>query len=48
MHGHKDVVFQDGQEAAVSHLKGALRQGDVLLTLGAGDVWRVGEKFLEE
>lgn len=48
LHGHKDVVFQDGQEAAVSHLKGALRQGDVLLTLGAGDVWRVGEKFLEE
>jgi UDP-N-acetylmuramate-alanine ligase len=25
-----------------------LRQGDVLLTLGAGDVWQVGARFLGE
>ena len=47
-HGHKDVVFHDGQDAAVSYLKKTLRQGDVLLTLGAGDVWQVGEKLLDE
>jgi UDP-N-acetylmuramate--alanine ligase len=47
-HGHKDVVFRDGHDAAVSHLKETLREGDVLLTLGAGDVWRVGEKVLKE
>ncbi len=46
--GHKDVVYQNGLEAAQSHLKLAVRQGDVLLTLGAGDVWQVGERFLEE
>jgi UDP-N-acetylmuramate--alanine ligase len=47
-HGHKDVVFHEGQDAALSYLKKTLRQGDVLLTLGAGDVWQVGDKFLEE
>jgi UDP-N-acetylmuramate--alanine ligase len=46
-HGHKDVVFQEGQDDAVSHLGRNLREGDVLLTLGAGNVWQVGEKFLE-
>lgn len=48
LHGHKDVVFHDGQDAAVSYLKKNLMEGDVLLTLGAGDVWKVGEKFLDE
>ena len=48
LHGHKDVVFHDGQDAAVSYLKKTLRQGDVLLTLGAGNVWQVGEKLLDE
>jgi UDP-N-acetylmuramate--alanine ligase len=46
-HGHKDVVFQDGLDAAVSYLIKTLRQGDIVLTLGAGDVWKVGEKLLE-
>jgi len=47
-HGHKDVVFCDGQDEAVSYLKKIVRERDVLLTLGAGDVWQVGEKFLDE
>jgi len=48
LHGHKDVVFQDGHDSAVSYLKGILRAGDILLTLGAGDVWQVGERLLNE
>ncbi len=47
-HGHKDASFHQGLEAAVSHLKKVLKPGDVLLTLGAGDVWQVGEKFLKD
>ena len=47
-HGHKDVVFRDGQDEAVSYLKKIVRQRDVLLTLGAGNVWQVGEKFLDK
>lgn len=46
-HGHKDVVYMDGLDAAVSYLKKTLIANDVLLTLGAGDVWKVGEMLLE-
>jgi len=48
LHGHKEVSFQHGLDAALSHLKGVLRQGDILLTLGAGDIWQVGARFLDE
>jgi UDP-N-acetylmuramate--alanine ligase len=48
LHGHKDVVFQAGHEPALSYLKDVLKQGDILLTLGAGDVWQVGKKVLED
>jgi len=47
-HGHKDVVFMESFETAISHLKQTLRSGDILLTLGAGDVYKLGESLLEE
>jgi len=46
-HGHKDVRFSDGPEAALDQLSRLLAEGDVVLTLGAGNVYRVGEKLLE-
>ena len=45
-HGHRDVHYCPDREAAVSHLLRFLREGDLLLTLGAGDVWKVGEAVL--
>ena len=47
-HGHKDVVFMPSFTAAVSHLKQTLTTGDILLTLGAGDVYKLGETLLKE
>jgi UDP-N-acetylmuramate--alanine ligase len=47
-HGHKDVVYRDSLSEALPHLKDILQPGDILLTLGAGNVWQVGEKFLED
>ena len=47
-HGHKDVVFMPSFKAAVSHLKQTLTPGDILLTLGAGDVYKLGETLLKE
>jgi UDP-N-acetylmuramate--alanine ligase len=47
-HGHKEVIHADGFKDALSHLKQILKPGDVLLTLGAGDVYRVGEMFLNK
>ena len=47
MHGHKSVTFIKDQRRIVSHLKKELRPGDLFLTLGAGDIWKVGEKVIE-
>jgi UDP-N-acetylmuramate--alanine ligase len=47
-HGHKEVIYADGFKAALSHLKQTLQPGDVLLTLGAGDVYKVGEEVLKK
>jgi len=46
-HGHKDTVFLGDSTAVVDHLTSVLHDGDILLTLGAGDVWKIGERILE-
>jgi UDP-N-acetylmuramate--alanine ligase len=46
-HGHKEVFYAEGQKDAVTYLKENLKPGDVLLTLGAGDVWKVGMGILK-
>jgi UDP-N-acetylmuramate--alanine ligase len=45
-HGHKGVSCCEGIEDAVHKIQDLLQAGDVLLTLGAGDVWKVGEEIL--
>jgi len=47
-HGHKDVCCIDGPEDAARILENVLASGDILLTLGAGDVWKVGEQVLAD
>ena len=47
-HGHKKVICKDTLTDVASELKDILLPEDVLLTLGAGDVWRVGEILLAE
>lgn len=45
--GHQNACHAPDFASAVRMLKETLRDGDLLLTLGAGDVWKVGEKFLK-
>lgn len=40
-HGHRSVIGVDSLDAAVEHLAGFVRPGDIVVTLGAGDVNRV-------
>jgi UDP-N-acetylmuramate--alanine ligase len=47
-HGHKEVFCSEGKEDAIAYLKENLKPGDVLLTLGAGDVWQVGMDILKK
>jgi UDP-N-acetylmuramate--alanine ligase len=43
-----EVKYLEDEEAVRRHLPGWLREGDLLVTLGAGDVWRWGEGVLSE
>ncbi|MBZ5498235.1 MAG: UDP-N-acetylmuramate--L-alanine ligase [Acidobacteriia bacterium] len=45
-HGHRDVTYASDFSAALQVLREKLQQGDLLLTLGAGDVWKIGEEWL--
>jgi len=44
--GHPRAIFIPRKEELASHLLGLIEAGDVVLTLGAGDVWKVGEQVL--
>jgi len=45
-HGHKQVFYCKDFDAAVNRLKRILKSGDIFLTLGAGDVWKIGSRML--
>ncbi len=45
--GHRDVTLVSGHDEALDVLKKEARSGDLVITLGAGDVWKVGEEFLK-
>ena len=47
-HGHRNVVFKENFQATVDYLDEVSKAGDILLTLGAGDVLKVGEMALEQ
>ncbi|MFZ3137617.1 MAG: UDP-N-acetylmuramate--L-alanine ligase [Thermodesulfovibrionales bacterium] len=46
--GYKNVFYKKDQEDAVAHIIRNLREGDILLTLGAGNVWKMGEEILRK
>ena len=46
-YGHKDVNYIPDFKSAEAYLAEFLQPGDVLLTLGAGDVWRSGEAIIK-
>jgi len=46
-HGHKDVTFIDNMDEIVEHLGTIVKSNDILITAGAGDIWKVGRKFCE-
>jgi UDP-N-acetylmuramate--alanine ligase len=47
-HGHKDVAFCGDREETLERLLSTVREGDLVVTLGAGNIVKVGEIFLEK
>jgi UDP-N-acetylmuramate--alanine ligase len=45
--GNGNVSYYKDREEALRYLIAEMKRGDILLTLGAGDVWKLGEKALE-
>jgi UDP-N-acetylmuramate--alanine ligase len=44
--GHRDVNYLPEREAVIGLLLETLEPGDLVVTLGAGDVWRIGEDVM--
>jgi len=46
-HGHREVVYKKDFDDAIRYLQEMLKKGDLLLTLGAGDVHMLGTEMLK-
>lgn len=45
-HGHRDAVYLSGFDRITDHLLAMAKPSDVIVTQGAGNVWKIGEEFL--
>ena len=45
-HGHRSCCYTGDTETTVAHLVETVQPGDIVITLGAGNVWQVGEELL--
>lgn len=46
--GHKEVYYVADKNTVPSFLKSIVKSGDIVVTMGAGDIWKFGEIFLKE
>lgn len=46
--GHKDVHYVPDKKQIPSYLMKIVKKGDVVITMGAGDIWKYGEEFLKK
>ena len=44
--GHREVRLISNRAEVIPSLQEILRPGDVLVTLGAGDVWKIGQELV--
>ncbi|MDY6973332.1 MAG: UDP-N-acetylmuramate--L-alanine ligase [Thermodesulfobacteriota bacterium] len=47
-HGHKEVILCSSQEEVLATLLSVVRPNDLVVTLGAGDIYQVGDRLLNE
>ena len=46
--GHKNVTYMPSKDQIVNHLIDIVQPNDIVITMGAGDIWRVGYKLLDQ
>jgi UDP-N-acetylmuramate--alanine ligase len=45
-YGHKEVHYVQNKKELPAYLKSITKQGDIVITMGAGDIWKFGEEYL--
>ncbi len=45
--GHKNVIYIKDKNDIPEKLEELKKEGDIIITMGAGDIWKYGEKFIE-
>jgi UDP-N-acetylmuramate--alanine ligase len=45
-YGHKDVHYVPDKKKVTAYLTNIVRKDDIVVTMGAGDIWKFGEEFL--
>ena len=46
--GHKNVIYEEDKEKIPNLLQSIIEKDDIVITMGAGDIWKYGEKFVQE
>jgi len=46
-YGHKNVIYVPDKKDIPKKLMELKKEGDIIITMGAGDIWKYGEKFVE-
>ena len=46
-HGQRDVTYVADRETLPEYLAGIYKPGDIVMTLGAGNIWQAGEGLLK-
>lgn len=46
-HGQRDVTYIADRNDLPDHLAGIVKEGDIVITLGAGNIWQAGEALVE-
>jgi UDP-N-acetylmuramate--alanine ligase len=47
-YGHKNVLYVPDKRSVPGTLMGIAKEGDIVVTMGAGDIWKYGEEFLKQ
>ncbi|MEE9431679.1 MAG: UDP-N-acetylmuramate--L-alanine ligase [Melioribacteraceae bacterium] len=45
--GHKNVIYEPDKNKIPALLKEIAKANDIVITMGAGDIWKYGEKFVD-
>ena len=46
--GHKDAWYVPNKKDVPAYLRSIVKSGDIVVTMGAGDIWKYGEEFLKQ